>query len=199
MKIKIDEEVCLKKGLTSQEVILAIAIRTGDWEEDISNMLARGILINHNGRYVVAPQWSEIIDEIICDSSGEVKDEQRLLILVNKMRACFPEGKMPGTPYYYRCNSGEIIRKMRKFFIQYGEYSDEEIIDACKRFVASFNGNYRYLPLIKYFIYKMKDEKDEEGNIHKVEHSPLADYLENKEEEGTISVDSDDWLMNSRN
>lgn len=198
-KIQIDEQVCLRKGLTPQEVMIALAIRSGDWEEDISNMLAREILVNRGGRYLVTQRWSEVIDEVICDSSDNAPSDERLLNLAKKMRECFPEGKMPGTPYYYRCNNGEVVKKMKKFFLQYGEYSDEEIIEACKRFVASFNGNYRYLPLVKYFIYKMKDEKDEEGNIHKVEHSPLADYLENKEEDNTINSNSDDWLMNSRN
>lgn len=199
MKIAIDESVCAKKQLTLQEVMLALSIRMGGWEEAIQNMLNREILVNKGGKYLITQRWSEIIDEVICDSSESPQSDERLLNLAKKMRECFPEGKMPGTPYYYRCNNSEVIKKMKKFFLQYGNYSDEEIIDACKRFVASFNGNYRYLPLVKYFIYKMKDEKDEEGNIHKVEHSPLADYLENKEEEGAITTTSDDWLMNARN
>ena len=198
-KITIDEGACLKKGLTPQEVMIAFAIRTGEWEEDISNMLAREILINKGGQYLVTQHWSEILDEILCDSTGEVPNDARLLNLAQKMRECFPEGKMPGTPYYYRCNNAEVIKKMKKFFVQYGNYTDEEIIDACKRFVASFQGTYRYLPLVKYFIYKMKDERDEEGNVHKVEHSPLADYLENKEPEDAVVTTSDDWLMSSRN
>ena len=197
-KITIDESVCAKKSLSFQEVLIALAIRGGDWEETIHNMLAREILVNKDGQYLVTQHWSETVDEILCDSSGETPDEKRLLDLAKKMRECFPAGLMPGTAYYYRCNNSEVMKKMRKFFVQYGNYKDDEIIDACKRFVASFNGNYRYLPLIKYFIYKMKDEKDEYGNIHKVEHSPLADYLENKEDEQVVTV-SDDWLISSRN
>jgi hypothetical protein len=97
---------------------------------------------------------------------------------------------MPGTPYYYRCNNSEVIKKLKKFFIQYGNYPDDDIVDACKRFVASFRGNYKYLPLVKYFISKLKDQEEEDGTIHKVEYSPLADYLENKEETVT---DTSDW------
>lgn len=199
MKVIIDENVCVKKQLTTQEVMLALCIRIGNWEETIQNMLNREILVNKGGKYYVTQHWSDAIDEIICDSSDSPQSDERLTKLAVKMRECFPEGKMLGTPYYYRCNNSEVIKKMKKFFLQYGNYSDEEIIDACKRFVASFNGNYRYLPLVKYFIYKMKDEKDEDGNVHKVEHSPLADYLENKEQNDVISTTSDDWLMSSRN
>ena len=114
------------------------------------------------------------------------------------MKVCFPEGKMPGTPYYYRCNRREIILKLKKFFSQYGNYKDEDIIDATKRFIASFNGNYKFLPLIKYFIMKNKTVADEDGANHIVECSPLADYLENKEDDNVVTA-SDEWLMNTRN
>ena len=190
MKITIDDKICLKHGLTPNEVMLALAIRTGEMEEDISNMVARGILVD-KGEYLVTQRWSDVLDEILCDSQSSIeKSDEELLNLAQRMRECFPQGKMPGTPYYYRCNNSEVIKKLKKFFIQYGNYPDDDIVDACKRFVASFRGNYKYLPLVKYFISKLKDQEDEDGTIHKVEYSPLADYLENKEE--TVA-DTSDW------
>ena len=190
MKITIDDKICLKHGLTPNEVMLALAIRTGEMEEDISNMVARGILVD-KGEYLVTQRWSDVLDEILCDSQSSIeKSDEELLNLAQRMRECFPQGKMPGTPYYYRCNNSEVIKKLKKFFIQYGNYPDDDIVDACKRFVSSFRGNYKYLPLVKYFISKLKDQEDEDGTIHKVEYSPLADYLENKEETVT---DTSDW------
>lgn len=189
MKITIDDKICLKHGLTPNEVMLALAIRTGEMKEDISNMVARGILVD-KGEYLVTQRWSDVLDEILCDSQSSIeKSDEELLNLAQRMRECFPQGKMPGTPYYYRCNNSEVIKKLKKFFIQYGNYPDDDIVDACKRFVASFRGNYKYLPLVKYFISKLKDQEDEDGTIHKVEYSPLADYLENKEE--TVAETSD--------
>ena len=190
MKITIDDKICLKHGLTPNEVMLALAIRTGEMKEDISNMVARGILVD-KGEYLVTQRWSDVLDEILCDSQSSIeKSDEELLNLAQRMRECFPQGKMPGTPYYYRCNNSEVIKKLKKFFVQYGNYPDDDIVDACKRFVASFRGNYKYLPLVKYFISKLKDQEDEDGTIHKVEYSPLADYLENKEE--TVA-DTSDW------
>lgn len=190
MKITIDDKICLKHGLTPNEVMLALVIKTGEMEEDISNMVARGILVD-KGEYLVTQRWSDVLDEILCDSQSSIeKSDEELLNLAQRMRECFPQGKMPGTPYYYRCNNSEVIKKLKKFFIQYGNYPDDDIVDACKRFVASFRGNYKYLPLVKYFISKLKDQEDEDGTIHKVEYSPLADYLENKEETVT---DTSDW------
>ena len=85
---------------------------------------------------------------------------------------------------------------MKKFFEQHGDYTDEEILEATKRFVASFKGNYRYLPLIKYFIIKNKTVAGEDGRNYITEVSELASYLENKEDR---YADSDEWLVTARN
>ncbi len=204
MKINIDEKVCIKHKLTPSELLIALAIRSANnFEEIVNNMVNREILVNHEGKFLVTQHWNEVVDEILCDSSDNVElDEQRLLNLAIKMRECFPAGKMPGTAYYYRCNNSEVIKKLKKFFVMPGNqnYTDEEIINATKRFVASFKGNYRYLPLIKYFISKLKPVQEEDGTIHNVEFSPLADYLENREDEGGVVVStSDDWMLTSRN
>ena len=191
MKITIDDKACLKHKMTVEEVLVALAIRIGKLENNLENMVKREILVDSKTGYLVTQRWSDVLDEILCDSQSSIeKSDEELLNLAQRMRECFPQGKMPGTPYYYRCNNSEVIKKLKKFFIQYGNYPDEDIVDACKRFVASFRGNYKYLPLVKYFISKLKDQEDEDGTIHKVEYSPLADYLENKEETVT---DTSDW------
>ena len=200
MKLTIDEKVCLKHKLTWEEFIVAYMWSHIDDPTDIlNNLLKREVLTSKEGKILLTQHWAEVMDEIICDSSGGITDEERLLSLAQKMRECFPEGKMQGTPYYYRCNNGEVIRKLKKFFVQYGNYTDDQIIDATKRFVASFNGNYKFLPLIKYFISKLKPVQEEDGTTHNVEFSPLADYLENKESGEGETINSDDWLYNMRN
>lgn len=200
MKLIIDSKQCLKHKLSPQEVLIALAIRSSrdSVQSIINNMLNKQILISHEGTLSVIQHWDEVINTILVDSAGAIDDEERLSVLADKMKACFPEGKMPGTPYYYRCNRREIILKLKKFFSQYGNYKDEDIVDATKRFIASFNGNYKFLPLIKYFIMKNKTVADEDGANHIVECSPLADYLENKEDDNVVTA-SEEWLMNARN
>lgn len=200
MKLVIDDKQCLKHKLSPQEVLIALAIRSSknSVSSIINNLLNRQVLSTHDGKLITTQHWNEVIDTILVDSAGAIDDEERLNALADKMKVCFPEGKMPGTPYYYRCNRREIILKLKKFFSQYGNYKDEDIIDATKRFIASFNGNYKFLPLIKYFIMKNKTVADEDGANHIVECSPLADYLENKEDDNVVTA-SDEWLMNTRN
>jgi hypothetical protein len=147
-----------------------------------------------------------VLDEVICDSSGSYGSDDRLLNLAIEMRECFPKGKMRDrfgreTPYYYRCNNNEVIKKLKKFFAQFGNYPDEEIIDATKRYVAANSrNNYANMRLIKYFILKDALKQGDDGNDHVEQISDLATFLENKEEESTkMTSISDDWLMSSRN
>jgi hypothetical protein len=119
------------------------------------------------------------------------------------MRECFPQGKMRDkfgreTPYYYRCNNPEVIKKLKKFFTQFGNYSDEDIISATKRYVASFNGNYAGMRLIKYFILKDAVKQGEEGS-HVEQVSDLLTFLENGESEEEVVINNGDWLTTSRN
>ena len=205
MKITIDDKVCLKHKMTLSEFLLALAFRSAD-EKDIHNMLNREILVRQYGHYLVTQHWSDVLDDILCDSSQQCeKTDEELLELAKKMREVYPQGKMKDrfgrdTPYYYRCNNPEVIKKLKKFFTLFGDYTDEEIIDATKRYVASCHGNYNgKLRLIKYFILKDAVKETEDGN-HVDQVSDLLTFLVNKEDEEEVEVtNSDDWLMNSRN
>lgn len=198
MKIVIDEKICKKHHLSVTEVLVSLGIRSSeDVSETLKELEEKQVLVYKDNNYMVTQPWSDILDEILCDSCSGEDNEERLTELAKKMRECFPEGKMPGTAYYYRCNVREVVLKLKKFFLQYGNYSDDKIIDATKRFIEAYNGNYRYLPLIKYFISKNKTVTDEDGTSHIQEVSELASYLENKETE--TKATSDDWLMSARN
>jgi hypothetical protein len=96
------------------------------------------------------------------------------------------------TPYYYRCNNGEVVKKLKKFFTIFGNVSDEEILDATKRYVASFQGNYTGMRIIKYFILKDDVKPSEDGQGHVEQISDLATFLENKESEEEV-VNNEDW------
>lgn len=198
MKTIIDDKACLHHGLTPNEVLLLLVLKTGDYMEDIQNLEARRIISLQENHYVVDPQWETILDKIIMESSASEDEEAKLLSLAKQMRELFPKGKMPGTAFYYRCNNREVVLKLKKFFLQYGQYSDEEILNATKKFIASYHGDFKYMPLIKYFISKNKKVEDENGEFHIQETSELASYLENEDLSESIEED-DDWLLTSKN
>ena len=193
MKITIDEKVCTKHNMTMAEVLLALAVRSMK-AYDVFNMVQREILIEDNDLvdwYKVTQHWSDVLDEIISDSSGTIeKTDEELLELAKQMREIYPQGKMKNrygqlTPYYYRCNNGEVVKKLKKFFSIYGDVSNEDILDATRRYVASFQGNYTNMRLIKYFILKDDVRPTEDGN-HVEQISDLATFLENKGEEDEV-------------
>ena len=203
MKITIDEKVCTKHKMTLPEVLLALAIRAQGSNNIVENLINREILIRSNEKaplitYLVTQHWSDVLDEIISDSSGKVeKSDEELLELAKQMRELYPQGKMKDrygrmTPYYYRCNNSEVVKKLKKFFTIFGNVPDEEILDATKRYVASFQGNYTGMRLIKYFILKDDIKPSEDGTGHVEQISDLATFLENKESEDEV-VNNDEW------
>lgn len=140
-------------------------------------------------------QSDYIIDTVEAETraiDGKISDD-RLTELANKLRQLYPEGKKPGYAYTWRDSTACIVDRLKKFFLKYGEYTDDDIVDATKRYIASFNGDYRYMQLLKYFIWKNKVTGAEliEGRlVGEVEkQSQLASYLENKEE----NTSSTDW------
>lgn len=210
MKITIDEKVCLNHKLTIEEVLMMLCYRyitPNKMLEIYNNLLNREIFVERDNNHttLITQHWSDMLDEILSDSSGTVeKSDEELLELAKKMRELYPQGKMRDrygrpTPYYYRCNNGEVVKKLKKFFTIFGNVPDEEILDATKRYVASFQGNYTGMRLIKYFILKDDVKPSEDGTGHVEQISDLATFLENKESEGEGTTNDDSWLMNSRN
>ena len=63
------------------------------------------------------------------------------------------------------------------------KYTDEQIINATQKYINSFNGNYAYLKLLKYFIWK--DERLKGESVQ----SLLADFIENESSEDTTNTD----------
>ena len=192
-----------------QEFLIAIAIKNLDCAITVDglfeNMVNREILVKDKDDYLITQHWSEVLDEILADSGGTVdRSDEELMKLAQKMRDCYPQGKMRDrygkvTPYYYRCNNAEVVKKLKKFFTLFGNsYSDEDLITATKRYVASFNGNYTGMRLIKYFILKDDVRPTEDGN-HVEQISDLLTFLENGESEEGEVTNSDDWLTNTRN
>lgn len=202
MQLSIDERQCSKYHLTPQQLLVALAVRsTEDFKALWKDLLQREVIVKHDGQWMITQRWNDRVDDILMESTGKTESEDRLVELAKKMRKEYPDGKIPGTSYYYRCNVGEVASKLKRFFLKYGSYSDDEIIAATKRFVKDKKGD-TYLPLLKYFIWKQKTVRDEWGVGHVEEISTLATYLENSQQEGEKekkATNDNSWLFSSRN
>ena len=190
---KLTDVACKKHGLLLSEGIALLAISTTT-EDTYKSLVDRGLITKANGtmqslnrKYSATEKGIALADELIADSEESIAiKEDGIKELADKLRSIYPEGKMPGTSYYYRCNRADIVRKLKSFFRRYGEYTPEQIIEATQRYVNSFNGNYTYLRLLKYFIWK---DENKDGEVLSI--SQLADWIENKNE---ANAANSDWV-----
>ena len=195
MKVSVRDDVCRMKGITKEEAFILGAIQYGT-KEMYDHLVKEGYITRINGslfdldkKYSITSKGINLLSDIILASDTELAEkEDDIKDLALQLREIYPEGKIAGTNYYYRGNTADIIKKLKSFYKRYDAYSKEDIIDATKRYVASFNGNYTYMRLLKYFIWK--DER-REGEIIQV--SELADWIENK---GQVNSRDSNWTSN---
>lgn len=195
MKITIDEEVCKKYGMTMSELLIILLVKLGVNILELGEQMASVEMIvpddTVNGKYVVTQRWNDVAESIILDSDEYKQPIDRLEQLVIKLQKIFPEGKKEGTSQYWRGNKREISLRLKKFFKLYDNtYTDEQILDAAKNYVSNFNGQYNYMRILKYFIWKDEKKLHEDGEIRIIEVSELANYIENADSTNDLK---DEW------
>lgn len=191
MKITIDEELCNQHNIPLEELLVALAIKIGGNIFTIMDiLLQKEVIMKSEGEFLTTKDWGDTIDTILLDSDLKAQPATRLEKLVIKLQVLFPEGKKDGTTQYWRGNKREISLRLKKFFKLYGDdYTDDEIIDATKKYIENFHGMYGKMRILKYFIWKDEKRVSEDGTLRIVETSDLATMLENK----NSSQHSDLW------
>ena len=197
MKVCIDEGQCRIQELTFNEALMLLIIKTGgDIPKIISDLLKKEAIVEtadlFDKHYMLTQGWDDRLMAAILNAEYDDPDsmEERLDNLAKALMELFPKGKKEGTPYYWRGNIKDTKLKLKKFLKLYGNRSDEEIIDAARRYVESFNGNYKFMRILKYFIWKDDRKMNEDGTIKIESISELASYLENK---GQENVNNNNW------
>ena len=188
MKYVIDTEILKNNNLTLAEfgVLLYYLDKNQDktFNEISEELWNKNYLIKEINNYVIEPHHVENLQVLLAESYNSKSVNERAVNLAEKLRDLYPSGKIYNTNYYYKGNKSDIINKLKTFFAKYGnQYTDEQIINATKKYVESFNGNYAYLKLLKYFIWK--DERAKGESVQ----SLLADFIENEDAENTMSND----------
>lgn len=190
MVLTISGEVLKKQDLTLKEFGILLYYAgggTGDIAPKISdklwnmNLLTKtidGYEYNRHANKRIE-EWSEDSKK---DSKTIADDNARFIALADKLRELFPEGKKDGTIYPWRDNTITIAKKLKTLCDKFQcKFTDEEAVAATKRYVDSFNGNYRYMQLLKYFILKRDNEKMEES-------SQLLNFIQNQEATNPTSI-----------
>ena len=194
MKIEVSDEICKKYNLSIEEALVLIGLKYSS-QEIFQKLNKERFLLDlgssifeEETKYKLSRKANEVLSCILAESTYVVaKRTTNIEELADKLRDVYPSGKIYNTNYYYRCNRQDIINKLKTFFKIYGtKYTDEQIINATRKYIKSFNGNYTYLKLLKYFIWK--DERLKGESVQ----SLLADFIENESSEDTTN---DDWTI----
>ena len=191
--------VCLNKkaaqqnGITIDEALLMLVIHNKvNLEGAERALIQKGLITAERNDLFQQVGWrltnkgTEVLDSVIIDSDKEQEPQDRLIQLATKLKEVFPKGKKDGTNYYWADGVALIVRRLKLFFKKYGnKFTDEQIIQAAEKYVQGFNGNYQYMRLLKYFIFKEKigANGEVEGD------SELISYIENAGQEEDLRND----------
>lgn len=193
MRLTIDQTVLDKHDLTISEfMVLYLNVNSVDIKSCMDSLVAKGLADKNlfsEGSIVVSDKIKELVSTIAIDSDKSVIDKDAEFIeLANELRELYPAGRKEGTTYMWRGTTAEIAKKLKTLVVKYKySFTREQVIKATKEYISSFNGNYKKMRLLKYFI--LKSERDADDNVNVI--SELMTLIEN---EGQTEVRRDDWM-----
>jgi hypothetical protein len=197
MKITIDDNILEKYNLSVNEfVVLWFNSRDGDYKECMESLISKGIAdrnVLDDTKIVISNNTKDLVSGIIIDSDKNVENKDSWFNnLANKLRELYPKGRKSGTTYMWRDSTAVIAKKLKTLVAKYGyTFTEEEAITATKAYIQSFNGDYRYMQLLKYFILKSVNNPSGDVEIK----SEFMSYIENAGQEDSLG---DDWTAELR-
>ena len=193
MRYTIDDAILSKYNLTEEEFIaLVVSFRDLDIQRGNANLIAKGIAdrnIYDKTKIVLSDNTKNMISSIIVDSDKEIINrKEEILDVAESLRELYPKGKKPGTTYMWKDSNTIIAQKLKTLVVKFGYKSTkEQAIEATRRYIESFRGDYRYMQLLKYFILKTDRST---GEIR----SDFMSYIDN-ENQGEVNSN---WLSEIR-
>lgn len=212
MTICLSKEGCQKNNISLAEALLMLAIHNNaDLDTARKELIKKGYITADRDDLFQQIGWrltnkgTEVIDFVIVDSDKKQEPDDRLIQLATRLKEIFPKGKKDDTNYYWADGVTLIVRRLKLFFKKYdaslndifneeahimtvkdyNKFIDDRIVRAATKYVQGFNGNYQYMRLLKYFIFKEKV-----GAAGEVEgDSELISYIENAGQEENLRND----------
>ena len=195
MKLTIDQTILDKNNLTIEEfLVLFLSAREVDIGVISQSLVAKGLAdkdLFSSGKLVISDEVKDLVSTISIESDKNVIDkDSEFTELATELREIYPAGRKDGTTYMWRGTTAEVAKKLKTLVVKYGyTINREDVLKATKEYVNSFNGNYRYMQLLKYFI--LKSVRDADGNVDI--KSELMSLIENSDQ---IDAQRDDWVSN---
>ena len=146
-----------QKGIDIEEFLLMYLIYKKAF---IFNILQK--LITENKIRTVSSKFFELneeyekfVEQTINPNILHPNNNEKLTILANRLRELFPKGIKEGTNNTWRGSEQDIVAKLIKLETKFKLDLDiEECVTATQHYIDSFNGNFRLMQTLKYFILK---------------------------------------------
>lgn len=193
MRLTIDQTVLEKHDLTVSEfMVLYLSVNSVNIKSCMDSLVAKGLADKNlfsEDSIVVSDKVKDLVSTIAIDSDKSVIDKDAEFIeLANELRELYPAGRKGGTTYMWRGTTAEIAKKLKTLVVKYKySFTREQVLKATKEYISSFNGNYKKMRLLKYFI--LKSERDADDNVNVI--SELMTLIEN---EGQTDAQREDWM-----
>lgn len=149
--------------------------------KDIKNSLIEkrygDIDVSDENKLVFSNEVRDLISRIIVESDRRVVNSSiDYNDIAAAMRDCYPSGRKSGTNYLWKDSIAVIANKLKTLHVKYDfVFTKEQAVDATKRYVESFEGDYTYMQLLKYFILKTDTNREI--------RSDFMAYIENADQE----------------
>ena len=198
MKITIETNAMIRHGTCIGEILVLLEILNEvNHSQIINNLIKKGYITSATGqsfvtekKYALMDKAKGLLEDVNLDSvDSDNRESRNIEELAVKLKELFPKGKKPGTTQYWAEGISLIVKRLKVFFKKYGEYTDEQILSAAERYIKSFNGDYSYMRVLKYFIWAEKVNKA--GEVEST--SDLLTFIENAEDPDTVR---NDWTSN---
>lgn len=181
----LDSRRITQEGAFIEEILALLLIKHCSNLKLLFERLLNNGLIQKNkdieGSYFLPQEVLTELDDIVQKCAPTTSANDVIESVAKQMINIFPKGLKPGTNQMWRSNVTDISRRLRKFQARYPDYTVEQMLDATRRYVESFNGHYDYMRVLKYFIWKDEVKYNDEGRGYVDSYSELANFIENEE------------------
>ena len=172
MKFTIDEDVVKKVStvdgitLTVEEVVACLLNELCDNGIDvINNLIDRGILVQENTMFYtrIKPfrKYRDLVKKILLLSDNTLPGNDELAPLAKALKDIYPKGRRNDDSAIFWQDSltatVDRLKSLYKHFPEIKEYTNEQIINATRKYVDMFGNNKTYMRTLNYFLWKRNE------------------------------------------
>lgn len=178
MELNINDDVLKNANLELSDFFVLLTLKDNYDIVTIMKKLNQNALILYNQSkksFFISDKGMKLVKEVLKVKHEEKRDCNDLRELATTLKLMFPKGIKQGTNTSWTEAVPLIMKRLETFFNKFGKQPYDKIIEATKKYIDSFNGDYRMMRVLNYFIMKTIINNDGEKEMK----SDLLTAIEN--------------------